>query len=414
MPRSALLAWALYDLANTFFAVAMLSFYFPLWVTEDHGAPEIVFSAALAVSMIAVALAMPICGAFSDATGQRMRYLRWTTFGCLAATVLIGLLDSLWPALVLFVIANFCYQLSTVFYDALLWRIAKPERLGQASGFGAAFGYLGSMTGLLFLWPFVRAGGHQAAFIPSAVFFLIFALPSFWLIRDERPAGNVPARSRESLRAAFQRLGTTLRHARSYPALWRFFIASFFSLNAINTILVFMAVFTKRVLGFGEHDLIRFFLWGQAFAVLGALVFSRVIPVLGSKRTLMVIWAGWIGALALAGLSQDVRWMWAVAPLIGFCLGSTWSTSRVLIIELSPKGQLAEFLGLAGLLGRASSIFGPLLWGFLMLDPANYRVAILSLMGLLAMGVWLLRSVESSPDNPYRRGHPAIAKIAGP
>lgn len=369
----------------------MLSFYFPLWVTEDHGAPELVFSATLAISMIAVAMAMPVFGALSDATGQRMRYLRWTTFGCLGATVLIGWLDQLWPALALFAIANFCYQLSTVFYDALLWRIAKPEKLGHASGFGAAFGYLGSMTGLLFLWPFVRAGGHQAAFIPSAVFFLLFALPSFWLIRDERPAA---ARSPAvGIRQAMKNTWITIRNARAYPALWRFFIASFFSLNAINTILVFMAVFTKRVLGFDEGGVIRFFLWGQAFAVLGALVFSRIIPHLGSKHTLMIIWAGWIGALAMAGLSQDVRWMWIVAPIIGFCLGSTWSTSRVLIIELSPKEQLAEFLGLAGLLGRASSIFGPLLWGLLVLDPANYRHAVLVLMGLLAIGLWLLRRV---------------------
>ena len=54
-----LLAWALYDLANTFFAIAMLSFYFPLWVVEDLGARELVFSLALAGSMIAVAVLMP-------------------------------------------------------------------------------------------------------------------------------------------------------------------------------------------------------------------------------------------------------------------------------------------------------------------------------------------------------------------
>ena len=386
-----LLAWALYDLANTFFAVAMLSFYFPLWIVEDMRAKELVYSAALAVSMIAVALLMPLCGAISDATHQRMRYLRWTTYGCIAATALIGFLDHLWIALALFVVGNVCYQLGTVFYDALLWQVARPGRLGQASGIGAAFGYLGSMAGLLMLWPFVRHGGYHAAFLPAAVFFLLFALPSFFVVRDPRPAAP-PARG-TTIRQAFARVWLTLRSAGQYAGLWRFFVAAFFSLNAINTILVFMAVYTKRVAGFNDEEVVRFFLWGQGFAVAGSLVFSRVIGWLGSKRTLGLIWTGWVGALALAGLSQDARWLWAVAPVIGFCLGSTWATSRVLIVELAPKEQLAEILGLAGLLGRASSVLGPLLWGVIVLDPARYRQAVLALIGLLLIGLWFFRKV---------------------
>jgi len=385
-----LLAWALYDLANTFFAVAMLSFYFPLWVVEDHGAPELVFSVALAISMILVALAMPVCGALADATGARMRYLRWTTIGCIAATTLIGFLDRLGPALVLFVAANFCYQLGTIFYDALLWQVADRRRLGRASGFGAAFGYLGSMMGLLFLWPFVRSGGHQAAFLPAAIFFTLFALPSFFLIRDPAVSRR-PVAWGALIRHALVQPARTLRHARAYPGLFRLFVASFFSLNAINTVLVFMVIYTKKVLGFGEEDLIRFFLVGQACAVAGSLVFGRVVERLGSKRTLMLIWFGWIVALALLGLMQTARGLWVAGPLIGFCLGSTWATSRVLIVELAPKEQLSEFLGLAGLLGRAASILGPLVWGLIVLDPSRYPQAVMALIALLAIGLWIFR-----------------------
>ena len=396
-PLLKLFVWALYDFANTFFAVAMLSFYFPLWVVEDQGAKEVTFSIALAVSMICVALIMPICGAISDATRQRMRYLRWTTLACVCATMAIGFLDELWPALILFGIANVCYQLGTVFYDALLWQVARPAALGQASGFGAACGYLGSMTGLLFLWPFVRQGGHQAAFVPSGCFFLLFALPSFFLIRD--PAATQPVVWRSVLRDALLRLAMTIRYAKSYTPLWRFFLASFFSLNAINTVLVFMAVYTKTVLGFTDLELIRFFLWGQGFAVAGSLIFGRLVGWLGSKRTLALIWMGWMGALVLVSLSPHSQWLWWIAPLIGFCLGSTWATSRVLIVELAPKEQLAELLGLAGLLGRASSVLGPLVWGLIVLDPSRYRQAVWVLIGLLAIGLWIFRRV---PD-PRRR-----------
>lgn len=388
------LPWALFDLANTFFAVAMLSFYFPMWVVEDRQAGELSYSIALGGSMAVVALLMPFCGALSDVTGSRMRYLRWATYGCAAATILVSAAAPLWLALALFGLANVCYQLGTVFYDALLWRVADPSSIGRVSGFGAAFGYLGSALALILLWPFVGRFGHQGAFVPSALFFLLFAAPSFLLIRE--PRAPQAFRTGEVMRAAALRLGMTLRSARALGGLWRYLWASFFSLNAINTVLVFMAVYTRRVMGFSETQVIGFFVFSQLFAIAGSLVFGQVIPHWGAKRTLMAIWAGWMGALALLIASPSAGWLWLIGPVIGFCLGSTWATSRVLVIELSPKDQLAEMLGLAGLFAKASSIIGPLIWGVLVADPSRYRHAVAMLIGLLGIGIWLLSRVPSA------------------
>ena len=122
-------------------------------------------------------------------------------------------------------------------------------------------------------------------------------------------------------------------------------------------------------------------------------MFGRIVPRLGSKRTLGWIWTGWMGALALLAMNPTGWWLWIAGPVIGFCLGSTWATSRVLLIELSPKDQLAEMFGLAGLFARASSIVGPLVWGVMVSDPSHYRHAIALLVVLLAIGIILLRRV---------------------
>lgn len=402
-PLATLLAWASYDLANTFFAVAMVSFYFPLWLIEDRGVPELVFSIALSGSMVGVALVMPVCGAIADATGQRMRYLRWTSFACIGTTLLIGWVNRVGFALVLFAMANACYQLGTVFYDALLRQVARNGRLGQASGWGSAFGYLGSMVGLTLLWPFVQSWGYQAAVLPSAVFFLLFATPSFLMIRDPLPPPTVHWPT--LVRSAIRQFVMTIRQARMVPGVWWLFLASFFSLNAINTVLVFMAVYTKRVLGFSDSEMIRFFLIGQGSAVVGALVGARVIDRLGARPTLRLIWMGWTMALALAAWAPTPAWLWLISPLVGCCLGPTWATSRVLLIQLCPKTQTAEFLGLAGLLSRVSSIVGPLIWGVIVLDPTQYRQAMWVLVGLMIGGVLLLHHVpapQTTDETPTR------------
>ncbi|HZA24295.1 MAG TPA: hypothetical protein VFA32_17115, partial [Dehalococcoidia bacterium] len=50
LPRLPVLSWALYDFANTIFAMNILSLYLILWVTQVNEAPEIVFSFALSGS----------------------------------------------------------------------------------------------------------------------------------------------------------------------------------------------------------------------------------------------------------------------------------------------------------------------------------------------------------------------------
>jgi UMF1 family MFS transporter len=144
---------------------------------------------------------------------------------------------------------------------------------------------------------------------------------------------------------------------------------------------------------------VQFFVFSQLFAIAGSLVFAQVIPRLGAKRTLAWIWFGWIAALALVATNPSRRWLWVAGPLIGFCLGSTWATSRVLLMELSPKDQLAEMFGLAGLFSRASTILGPLAWGLLVWDPTRYRHAVLLLIALLVLGLLFLLRVP----NPHPR-----------
>jgi UMF1 family MFS transporter len=154
-----------------------------------------------------------------------------------------------------------------------------------------------------------------------------------------------------------------------------------------------MVVYVRKILGFSHEQVRGYFLFSQVFAMGGALVFGRVMERWGARRTLAWIWLGWMAALALAAAQVSARWIWIVGPVIGFCLGSTWSSGRVLVTELSPKEQLAQMLGLAGLFARASGIIGPLLWGLIVWDPARYRHAVLALIALLAVGTWLLRGV---------------------
>jgi UMF1 family MFS transporter len=99
-----------------------------------------------------------------------------------------------------------------------------------------------------------------------------------------------------------------------------------------------------------------------------------------------------MAALSMLVFRPPTETLWCVGPVVGLCLGPAFATARVLLVELSPKDQLAEMMGLAGLCGKAASILGSLIWGVLVLK-ANYQAAVAVMIVLIGIGVFLLRRV---------------------
>ena len=173
------LSWAFYDLANTIWALNIISLYFPLWVTQDMGADQLGLSLAISGSMLAVAVTCPMLGAVSDRFGRRIPFLTVLVLVCVVFTGLMGRVGGLTAALVFFAIANFAYQSGNVFYDSLLATVSREDNRGRVSGLGVALGYVGSILGIFMILPIANKWGREAAFLPSGVIFLLFALPCF-------------------------------------------------------------------------------------------------------------------------------------------------------------------------------------------------------------------------------------------
>ncbi|MCX7661771.1 MAG: hypothetical protein N2Z79_03705, partial [Candidatus Omnitrophica bacterium] len=99
-----ILSWALYDLANQFFAVNIVSLYFVRWVTIVKETPEFFYSISFGVSTFMVAIASPILGAVSDFSQRRIPFLIFLTLLAVVFTISLGLVDNVYLALVFFAI----------------------------------------------------------------------------------------------------------------------------------------------------------------------------------------------------------------------------------------------------------------------------------------------------------------------
>lgn len=406
-------AWALYDFANTIFAVNMFTLYFALWVTKDMGAPDLAYSTAVSLSLFLVALASPVFGAYSDRIGKRTGLVALFTVLACAAVALLPMLIPLFgkaalvPALILFGVASFAFNLAQVFYNAQLPELVSRDKIGWLSGYGAGIGYLGSFVGILCVMPFVTgklfglqtpipAGGNVGAFIPTALIFLLFALPHHLMVKDH----GAP-RVEETAKRAWARLWETAKAARQVPGMVRYLVANLLFFDALNTVIGFMAIYAVKVVGFNEQkqEVQVVLLLSTLFAAAGSVLWGKLVDGLGSKRALQLNLALW--AVALVGIifvRDKAVFSWVLGPTIGVAMGGTWASSRALLSGLAPVDRQAEFFGLYSLAGKFAAIIGPMTWGLITyalsaMPVAKYQVAIAAQLVFVLAGAYLLVKV---------------------
>lgn len=354
------------------------------------------YGLALSLSMIMVAFSMPLLGVFSDRMGRRIPLLVGLTLLSVFFTCLIAVFDHLVLGLLFFALANFGYHAALVPYDALLPEVSRGSSVGKVSGMGVALGYVGAIVGILMVKPFVTESGRGASFIPTAFFFLLFSLPCFFMIKEQKRKAT--AGLLRNIRGEVAKIKNTLLDTTKYPGLLSFLVANFIYCDAVNTVIAFMSVYAHQVMGFNDSMIRILLIVSTVFAIAGSLIFGWVTDYLGAKRTLMLVLYVWIVGLVVAIVSFSPLLFWMVGPIVGIALGGTWVSARALVVDLSPPEKIGEIYGLYNMGGKFGFIVGPLVWGAIVwafgsLGIVKYRIAIGSLLLFLTGGLYLLRKV---------------------
>ena len=407
-------SWALYDFANTIYSMNIVTMYFAQWVVDDLGLEDIFYSISFSASMVLVAITAPILGAVADARGRRLAFLFvFTVLTCVFTASIAGAAASQSVAvagvlgLALFCMANYFFGGSLVFYNALLPVVSTERTIGRVSGLGVGLGYAGAIAGLLMVMPFVAGwlpwfgSGRPAAFVPTAVFCALFAVPTFFWLKE--PAATAKT---TTLTDGLKKVARTLREARKRPNVFRFLIAKLFYEDPIMTAIMFMAVYANEVMGMPDEAKIPLFIVATTFAVAGSFAAGFSADRFGAKRTLVAALIGWLATFVVIAAAVRIEMLWVGGAMVGIFLGATWTAARPFYASLIPSGELGEYFGLYALSGKAAAIIGPLLWGGVVLaagglGPAKYRIAVASLGLFTVVGLILLLGVKPA-ERPAR------------
>jgi len=402
------LGWALYDWANSAFALAVLTAFVPVMLggAWNDGAPSTMTTFRLGMangvaSLIVVVLA-PMLGAMTDQARRRKPWLAmFTVLGVVATALLATAGPGGWQlAMLCFILASVGFFAANSLYDAMLIDVAEPLEYDRVSALGYALGYLGgallfTISVILLASPATfglesPSAAIELTFVLVAIWWAVFSLPLLLWVKEREPA-QAPVSG--AFLAGLRELRNTVRSLGSERNLLWFLAAYWLYIDGVYTIIK-MAVDYGLSQGLSATDVTGAILLTNFLGFPAALAFGVLGDRIGPRAAIFLALSVYIVATVLAVFLTTALHFYALAATIGLVQGGVQSLSRSLFARLIPPAKSGEYFGFYNMLGKFSSILGPVLAGTVALVSGSQRVAILSIVLLFVSGLWLLTRVQ--------------------
>jgi len=306
------------------------------------------------------------------------------------------------------------------------------------SGTGWATGYMGGIVSLVLVLGFLAANpesgrtlfgfaplfgldpvSHQGDRITgplTAVWFVIFVLPMFFLTPDypaKRPV-------RTALRAGLIELKQTLGELPKQKSMATFLLANMIYTDGLVSLFAFGGIYAAGTFGWHTIQIGTFGIILAIAGTLGAWLGGKFDDAFGPKRviagSMMVLLAA---VIAILLVDKDSIFFIKVAPpvpggalfagaseraylvlgcMIGAAGGPLQAAARTLLIRLAPKDRIAQYFGLFALTGKVTSFIGPLLIGAVTAVTASQKAGMAVLVVFFVTGMVLLMMVKEEPS----------------
>lgn len=402
--KTGIIAWCLFDWANSAFPTLVVTFVFAPYFTEYVAQNNIIgtqqWGNTIALSAFLIALLSPLFGAIADNRGGRKPWLAF----CVVLTIISSFL--LWYAepsphsrqwilgCVLFGYLGFA--VGTVFYNAMLSDLVPRQYVGRISGWAWGLGYLGGLACLgIALFVFINHGDtlFHLNFVTKeqiricgplvAVWLGLFSLPLFFLSPDRPKTGKSLG---EATKMGILLLGQTIRSLSQHKNILYFLIANMLYMDGLNTIFAFGSIYAAGTFGFTLDQVLILGIVMNIAAACGAALFAFMDDFVGAKATILTTLLLMLVGTAGLVVTTSPLGFWLLALLVSSAVGPVQAASRSLMVRLAPRAIATEMFGLFALSGRATTFLGPWLAGFATVHFGSQRFGLAIILIFLILG----------------------------
>ncbi|MCB0634647.1 MAG: MFS transporter [Lewinella sp.] len=423
--RKIINAWAMYDWANSAYALVIVSAIFPAYynsVTTVNGDSTLrilgwsientaAYSINLGVAFGLVALISPLLSSISDYSSNHRSYMKFFAYmGALGCMVLFFFTDYYLVHLALagMLLATVGYSGSIVFYNSYLPVIATEDRQDKVSARGYAYGYIGATTLLIINLVFIlnqKVLGVADDTLFPRLSFLLTGL--WWLGFAQIPLRVLPPGlynhkpKKKSLMNGYRELLKVWQQLKSRQRLRSFLFSFFFYIMGVQTVMFMASSFGAKEIHLGLTQLITTVLLLEYLGIGGAFLFAWISKKAGNLRALMLAVAVWILICIGSYFIVTPLHFYIAAFFIGIVMGGIQSLSRSTFAKMIPKtGNNAGYFSFYDVCEKVAMMFGLVLFGYLDNLTGSMRNSIIALATWFTIGLILLYVVHRMRPAP--------------
>lgn len=395
--------WIWYDVGNSAFVLLMATIV-PIYfkgaiashLSEDTSTA--IYSYALSLSTLLVAILGPIFGTMADFKGfKKPLFAIFMGIG-VAATAALAYPSPVAVFLGIIVAAKVGLHSSLIFYDAMLVDVTDDSRMNRLSSLGYAWGYIGScipflisLVLVLFYEPIgiSMTVAMVIAFLLNAAWWLVCSLP---LLFSYKQIHSLP-RGQHPFLDSFRRLFRIFGELRKNPSIFLFLIAFFFYIDGVYTIIEMATVYGSDM-GIGTTGLLGALLVTQIVAFPSSIIFGKLASKIASTKLIPICIAAYTG-IALFALGLDQVWeFYFLATCVGLFQGGVQALSRAHFATIIPKEKSTEYFGIYDIFGKGATFTGTLLMGVstTLFGTSKAGVAAIALMLAIGLVLFLLHA----------------------
>ena len=366
-------SWILYDVANSAF-VLLVSTIIPIYfdyLGDLGGLTETQYLAywsyAASIATIAVAVIGPIFGTAADRKNTKKPiFLVTLLVGCIGC-VCLGFSRAWFMFLVIFVITKIGYNAANVFYDAMLTDVTTEERMDKVSSSGYAWGYIGSCipfaVGLVLMLTYDSIGmtidtAMGIALWVTAIWWFVMTLPLLRGYKQTHYVEAVPG----AVKATFRQLGHTLLDIAKSRSVLFFYIAFFFYIDGVYTIIEEATAYGKA-LGLDTTGLLLALLVTQFVAFPCSIIYGKLSKKFGAEILIPVSIVAYTCITLYAVFMTTQKQFWVLAVCVGMFQGGIQALSRSYFGKIIPPEKSGNYFGVLDICGKGASFLGTMTVG---------------------------------------------------
>lgn len=405
--------WALFDWANSSFALVITAAIFPAYyaaVVSDSVplfgkdvSDSSLYAYAISASYLLVALMSPFLSGIADSSGRKKFFLKiFTTVGALACMALFFFTGQVAYGTGIFILAMMGFAGGLVFYNSYLPLIVTEDRYDAVSAKGFAYGFIGSVILLvvnLIMIQYYETFGFKNAGIPTRIAFLMVGV--WWLGFAQIPFRRLPKDSPTPMdssvfKKGFQELKKVWKSLKGEQNIRRFLLA-FFCLSAgVQTTLYLAATFAEKELAFQTSELILTILILQVVAIGGALLFAKLSEWRGNKMTLLIILTAWMLTCTTAYFITSKLQFYLIATAVGILMGGTQALARSTYSKLLPENSsdTTSYFSFYDVTEKVATVLGTFVFGYINYRMDSMRPSVLALSVFFLLALLFLRGAK--------------------